>query len=161
VGETRPGLPALNLVLGLVFLLIPLVFLPGLRQAWWKQAPPATENTPSAATDWLAAHPDLPGPLWSEIGFSSYLEFALPSRPVWIDTRFEVFPVAQWEDYRAVSGASAAWQPMLDGTGAQLLMVSVQNQPRLLEALSGSPAWCELYGDDIAVLYQRGPCGGQ
>ena len=92
-GQSKLSLPAINLALGLILTLLPLALLPGLREKWWKRAPAPTENTPVAATEWLAAHPGLPGPLWSEIGFSSYLEFALPERPTWIDTRFEVFPV--------------------------------------------------------------------
>jgi hypothetical protein len=117
-----------------------------------------TENTPVAATEWLAAHPGLAGPLWSEIGFSSYLEFALPQRPTWIDTRFEVFPVTQWQAYQAISEGRQDWESLLDTTGVNLLMVSPQNQPQLLTALESSPAWCEQYHDDVAVIYQR--CGG-
>ena len=156
----RLNLPAANLALALVLMLLPLAFLPGIREKWWKQAPPATEDTPLAATEWLAAHPDLPGPLWSEIGFSSYLEFALPQRPTWIDTRFEVFPVSQWQAYRDITVARYDWTSLLDATGARLLMVSRQNQPDLVSALAGSPDWCELTRDPVAVLYQRAPCGG-
>ena len=46
---------------------------------------------------------------------------------------------------------------MLDTTGVNLLMVSPQNQPQLLSALESSPAWCELYRDNVAVIYQH--CG--
>jgi hypothetical protein len=160
IGNSKLNLPAFNLALSLLFVLLPLAFLPGLREKWWKQSPAATENTPMTATNWLAAHPDLPGPLWSEIGFSSYLEFALPERPTWIDTRFEVFPVEQWQAYQAISEARFDWENRLNATGANLLMVSPQNQPELLSALATSPAWCVLYRDPLAVLYQRAPCGG-
>ncbi|MFH2102186.1 MAG: hypothetical protein ABIJ39_02360 [Chloroflexota bacterium] len=165
-GQRRPsvplaGIPALNLALGLAFLLLPLALLPGIRSAWWPQAPPVTENTPVAATAWLQEHPELPGPLWSEIGFSSYLEFALPERPTWIDTRFEVFPVGQWETYREITYAYDGWDSLLDESGVNLLMVSHQYQPRLVAALDGSDGWCALYRDDIAVVYRLGPCGGE
>jgi hypothetical protein len=158
LGRSKLNLPAFNLALSLLFILMPLAFLPGLREKWWKQSPAETENTPMAATNWLAAHPDLPGPLWSEIGFSSYLEYALPQRPTWIDTRFEVFPVEQWQAYQAISEARSNWEMQLDATGVNLLMISPQNQPQLLSVLRISPAWCERYQDDIAVIYQR--CGG-
>ena len=161
LGDPKPGSPLLNLTLSLVFVLLPLALLPGVRNAWWSSAPPATENTPIAATEWLVAHPDLPGPLLSEIGFSSYLEFALPQRPTWIDTRFEVFRVEQWQQYKDITLASYNWESQLDTTGAMLLMVSSQDQKDLMSALESSPAWCELYRDDVAVIYQRGPCGGR
>ena len=159
IGESKPGLPVVNLSLSLLFIIMPLAFLPGLRETWWKQAPPVTEGTPVAATTWLAARPNLPGPLWSEMGFSSYLEFALPERPIWIDTRFEVFPVAQWQQYREITNARSDWTSLLDETGANLLMVSTQNQPDLLSALETSPSWCALYHDDTAVIFHR--CGGR
>jgi hypothetical protein len=150
--------PAIDLGLGSLFLLLPLALLPGLRDAWWGQAPPPTENTPLEARDWLALRPELPGPLWSEVGFSSYLEFALPERPTWIDTRFEVFPVEQWQAYRDITFAAHDWESRLEAAGANLLMVSVRDQPDLLSALEGSTAWCERYRDEVAVIYERGPC---
>ena len=160
LGDPKPGSPLLNRTLSLLLVLLPLSLLPGVRDAWWPSAPAVTENTPIAATQWLAAHPDLPGPLWSEIGFSSYLEFALPERPTWIDTRFEVFPVAQWQQYQDITDTNWDWSSLLDQTGVNLLMVSVNQQPALLEALDHQDKWCELYRDDEAVIYQRGPCGG-
>jgi hypothetical protein len=160
LGESKISLPGLNLGVSLILILVPLVFLPGLREKWWKQSPAPTENTPIAATGWLAAHPNLSGPLWSEIGFSSYLEFALPERPTWIDTRFEVFPVEQWQTYQGITVARYDWESLLDSTGANLLMVSVENQPELVSALATSRLWCELWHDQVAALYQRGTCGG-
>ena len=160
-GKSYLSLAGFNLGLSLILIILPLVFLPGLREKWWKQSPAPTENTPIAATEWLAAHPSLRGPLWSEIGFSSYLEFALPQRPTWIDTRFEVFPVTQWQAYQNITYAHYDWEGLLDATGANLLLVSPQNQPELLSTLETSPVWCELRRDPVAVLYQRGACGGK
>jgi len=161
VKDTQRRRPAINVTALVLLTLLPLVFLPGVRQGWWPKAPPATENTPLAAVEWLQAHPDLPGPLWSEIGFSSYLEYALPERPTWIDTRFEVFPAGQWQAYKDISEALYNWPAQLDGSGANLLLVSSESQPRLQEALALSSDWCELYQDETAVLYRRGACGGE
>ncbi len=158
LGDPKPGSPALNLTLSLAFILLPLALLPGVRDAWWPAAPSTTENTPIAATEWLASRPELPGPLWAEIGFASYIEFALPTRPPWIDSRFVPFSVEQWQSYKDITNASYNWQSLLDETGANLLMVSTMNQPDLLDALAGSSGWCELYRDDSAVIYRRGPC---
>ena len=160
----RGGIPALDFSLAILFIVMPLAVLPGLREGWWDKAPTPLENTPVQAVEWLARHPELPGPLWSEIGFSSYLEFALPSRPTWIDTRFEVFPVEQWEQYRAINRGEWNWQALLDEAAVNLLMVSKSEQPRLLSALEASPAWCPVYRDEVAVIYQRNTsdlCGGK
>jgi hypothetical protein len=159
LGRSKLNLVGFNLALSLLFVLLPLAFLPGLREKWWKQAPMVTENTPVAATAWLATHPDLPGPLWSEIGFSSYLEFALPQRPTWIDTRFEVFSVEQWQAYKDITDARYDWESRLEATGVNLLMVSPQNQPALFSVLEVSPAWYAIYRDEVAVIYRRGRGG--
>jgi len=155
LGDPKPGSVAFNLALSLAIILLSLTLLPGVRNIWWLEAPAATENTPIEATQWLAARSDLVGPLWSEIGFSSYLEFALPERPVWIDTRFEVFPVRQWQQYRDITNATWEWPALLTGTGANLLMVSFTEQPALLQALNNQVLWCEIYRDEVAVIYQR------
>jgi hypothetical protein len=154
LGDPKPGSPVLNLALSLAFILLPLALLPGLRNAWWPEAPSVTENTPIAAAEWLAARPNLPGPLWAEIGFASYLEFVLPSRPPWIDSRFIPFPVEQWQSYKDITNARYNWQSLLDETGANLLMVSVTEQPALLQALEDQSLWCEIYRDEVAVVYQ-------
>jgi hypothetical protein len=150
------GIPALDVTLGVVFMLLPLALLPGLREKWWLQAPPALADTPVAATDWLAAHPDLPGPLWSDVAFSSYLTFALPSRPVWIDTRVQVaYPADQLARYQSIARAAPDWQALLDEERINLVMLSVSDQPLLMKAMEQSPGWCPLYRDDLAVIYSR------
>ncbi len=147
--------PIVNVLLASFLLALSFLFLPGLREQWWQNAPPVMKHTPVAATQWLADHADLEGPLWAEIGFASYLEFALPGRPPWMDTRFEVFTVEQWEAYRAISQAEYDWQDHLDQIQVNLLMISIQAQPRLWQALTTSPAWCLRYRDDLAAVYQR------
>jgi hypothetical protein len=163
LGDPKPGSPALNITLSLLFILLPLALLPGVRNTWWQQAPSVTEKTPIAATEWLASHPELPGPLWAEIGFASYIEFALPSRPPWIDSRFVPFSVEQWEQYQAINNGEWNWQALLDEAGLNLLMISKPDQPRLLAALEASPTWCSTYQDQISGIYFRkmdATCGG-
>jgi hypothetical protein len=154
--------PRLNLAIGSLLLLLPLSLLPGLRQAWWPSAPApySLSNTPVAATRWLSAHPSLPGPLWSGYVFGSYLSFALPSRPVWIDTRFYLYPPSQWQRYQAIARAEYNWETLLAEEKVNLLMISVANEPRLLAAVSASPHWCLQYRDEYAAIYLRCSVGG-
>jgi len=155
----RPGSfsrPAPNLAIGILLLLLPLSLLPGVRQAWWKDAPPVlSETTPTEAARWLGAHPELPGPLFSELAFSSYLTAALPQRPVWIHTRFETFPPLQFTHYLEISGAVPDWQEQLDTEGINLLFLSLKDQPLLVKAAQRSTLWREVYRDDRAVIFVR------
>lgn len=156
----RPGVvrqPALNLILGSFFVFIPLVALPGIRDAWWKDGPPALFiGTPVEAMNWLSTRETLPGEMWSDIHFASYQVYALPSRPVWIDTRIQVvYPLTLFDEYTAIATASSNWQSLLDKYDINLLLLSTVSQPSLITALEQTPDWCPIYEDDISQIYAR------
>jgi hypothetical protein len=149
--------PTLNFVLGGVLLLLPLMMLPGIRESWWKDSPPPYHEatTPTMATQWLSAHPDLPGPIFAEYTFSSYLSFALPSRLLWIDNRFNAYPPEHWDKYQAISTARSQWESLLDKDKVNLLLLSLHSQPFLVQAVETSDKWCEQYRDKDAVIFSR------
>jgi len=149
--------PIFNFVLGGILLLLPLMMLPEIRESWWKDSPPAYHEatTPIAGTDWLAAHPELPGPLFAEYTFGSYLTFALPSRLLWIDNRFNAYPPEHWEKYQAISSGGPRWAELLDKDGVNLLLLSRHSQPSLIQAVEASNEWCEQYRDKEAVIFSR------
>jgi hypothetical protein len=149
--------PRFNYVLGGMLLLLPLMLLPGLRESWWTDSPPAYHEatTPIAATDWLVEHPDLPGPLFSEYTFGSYLTFALPSRLLWIDNRFNAFPPEHWEKYQEIASAMPEWDALLDKDQVNLLMLSLTSQKSLVQAVEESGRWREQYRDKTAVIFTR------
>jgi hypothetical protein len=138
-------------------LLLPLLLLPGIRESWWAEAPaPYNEtSTPIAATKWLAAHPELEGPLFAEYTFSSYLTYALPSRLLWIDNRFNAYPPEHWEKYQTISSAEYTWDKLLDADKVNLLMLSLTTQKKLVQAVEDSKTWCTQYRDKKAVIFAR------
>lgn len=152
--------PAINIIIASLLLLIPFALLPGFRDSWWPDAPRAYDSAnPVEAANWLAAHPELPGPMWSDFSHSSYLIFALPSRPVWIDSRFELYPPGQWEKYKAIASASGQWQKLLDESGVQLVMLSTAGEPLLISAMQHSGQWCEKYHDEDAFVFSKSVAG--
>lgn len=152
--------PAVNIFAACILLLIPFALLPGFRDSWWPDAPRAYDSAnPIEATEWLADRPELKGPLWSDFSHSSYLIFALPSRPVWIDTRFELYPPEQWEKYIAIASASLQWQKLLDEENIQLAMLSTAGEPALISAMQNSDQWCEEYHDEDAFIFSRTSLG--
>jgi len=154
--------PAVNIFAACLLLLIPFALLPGIRGSWWPDAPKAYDSAnPIAATKWLAARPELTGPLWSDLAFSSYLIFALPSRPVWIDTRFELYPPEQWEKYISIANASAQWENLLDEEKIQLVMLSTDGEPLLIATMKNSNQWCEKYRDEDSVIVSKSEGGCQ
>lgn len=154
--------PVVNIFAACLLLLIPFTLLPGFREAWWPDAPRAYDSAnPVKATEWLAAHPELAGPLWSDYSFSSYLIFALPSRPVWIDTRFELYPPQQWGKYLAIANASPGWENLLDEENVRLVMLSTDGEPLLISAMINSGRWCENYHDEDAIIFSKATGGCQ
>jgi len=149
--------PVLNFALACLFILLSLFYLPGIREKWWAEAPPvyAPDSTPRAAVEWLDAHPELPGPLWNDYAFGSYLAFALPSRPTWLDSRFFVYPPEQMEEYQQISHGSPEWELLLRREGVNLLLLSTASQTKLIENVKSSHQWCEQYGDKYAVIFSR------
>jgi hypothetical protein len=148
--------PRINYLLSVLLILLSFIFLPSIRDSWWKSAPPHYElsTTPIEAVEFLKTREDLPGPLWNDYAFGSYLEFELPARPTWIDTRMYSFPQAQWEEYVRVTNADG-WQEMFDRESINLLLLSKAAQPKLIDAVSKSNLWCEEYSDDYAVIFSR------
>jgi len=149
--------PKFNYVLSAFIFTLPLMILPGLRESWWQdRQPPNNEaTTPIAATKWLAAHPDLAGPLFDEYTFGSYLTFALPSRLLWIDNRFNAYPPEHWRKYQTISSAQYPWESLLDRDKVNLLMLSLSSQKVLVQAVQDSNQWCEQYRDKTAVIFSR------
>jgi hypothetical protein len=149
--------PTFNYALSALILLMPLMMLPGIRESWWKDSPaPYHEmTTPIAATEWLAAHPNLPGPLFAEYTFGSYLIFALPSRLMWIDNRFNAYPPEHWQKYQTIASAQYPWEKLLDVDKVNLLMLSLHTQKTLVAAVAASDVWCEQYRDQTAVIFLR------
>ena len=153
----KRGISLLNIAIPILLTVCSLFYLPGIRETWWSEAPAAyaLDSNPIAAVDWLKAHPELPGPLWNDFAFGSYLAFALPSRPTWLDSRFFVFPPQRMTRYQQISHAAPEWQELLKSEKVNLLLLSTASQAQLIEGARRSSDWCEQYTDRYAVIFAR------
>jgi hypothetical protein len=111
-------------------------------------APPAppllTVQTPIAATEYLRASPG--GRLFSDLGYASYLIWALPGQRVFVDTRVELYSLTQWEDYFAINEDRGAIE-LLERYGADRVMLKLADQDGLAKALAQAPGWRREYAD--------------
>ena len=147
---------AFNLVISVCLLLIPLALLPGVRGYWWMQSPPVyAEETPVKAAAWLKQNPQLPDNLWSNFSYSTYLTYALQERKLFTSNRIEDFPTSQIEDYFKIAGAKYNWQSILDRYNINLVMPDLMEQSDLIQALSASADWKEVYRDPQTVIFSR------
>ncbi|MFN3761661.1 MAG: hypothetical protein ACK4WK_00475, partial [Anaerolineae bacterium] len=154
IGADRPTLPAT--LLAVLLVLGALVTLP-----WFKERlpfPPAkagliSAETPVAATEFLLRE-NPPGPLFHAMPFGSYLIWAAqPEYPVFVDSRIELYPVQVWLDYLHISAAGCGWEERLARYGVRTLMLSPQEQPRLIAAARASPHWRLVYEDPVAIIF--------
>jgi hypothetical protein len=153
----------LNLLLAL------LVWVPALlAQPWFVEALPLPDTywslvwrevdvaplqgieTPIAATEYLREHPG--GRLFNEMGYGSYLIWALPEQGVFVDPRVELYPYEQWLDYvRITQGADYA--ALLAEYGVDRILLDRALQPELARALAEDPLWLKEYEDDYAQIW--------
>ncbi|MDO9087050.1 MAG: hypothetical protein Q7U53_12660 [Anaerolineaceae bacterium] len=152
--EMRFGFIKINIGLFFILVLLPVSLLPGIRENWWDESPAVlSSNTPVNAVEWLKQNPGLPDPLFNDYLFGSYLIFALPEKPVWIDTRFHNYPKDHWEDYLSISNSEAGWSDKLLNAKIGTLMMDLTGQINLIYDLENSSKYCERYRDDIAVIF--------
>jgi hypothetical protein len=150
----RPaGVPVLNAVLiGMLGLLL----VGGLP--WIKPTllPPSVgsllmEDTPVAAVAAMRAQPDRPRHLFHAMGYGSYLIWAAPEQPVFIDPRIELYPYEQWRDYINLGQANNVAELLrtydIDG-----LLLSKHEQEALVKAVRADPAWQIRY-EDVNTIY--------
>jgi len=107
------------------------------------------------AAAWLEQNPQLPDHLWADFSFSTYLTYTLPERKLFSTNRIEDLSTEQIEDYFAISSARYDWESILARYDIRLLMVSIQDQPDLIQAASASPHCQRVYQDDQAMIFTR------
>jgi hypothetical protein len=87
--------------------------------------------------------------------FASYQVNACPALPLFIDTRFELYPPEQWKDYMALSNARYDWEQVAEKYGISYLFLSSEHQPSLVRAAVDSDNWQEIYRDELAVVLEK------
>ena len=89
------------------------------------------------------------------MGYGSYLIWANPDQPVYIDPRVELFPSAVWDEYIAINENRDA-QTRLEKLGVTRVVLDVQFQPALALALAADPEYWRLaYTDARSQIFER------
>lgn len=147
----------LNIALLIILSLLPLSFLPGFRESWWKLSPPVlSNNTPVEASKWINQNIDSDEKIFNDYVFGSYFVYAIPDYPVWIDTRFHIYELSTWEDYLSISKGEPGWLEKLHSYQIEHLILSNDSQKNLLLSLEKNNYYCLVYEDEIASIFS--PC---
>jgi hypothetical protein len=148
----HPGSPALNAVLiGLLSLLL-LIGLP-----WVKPGllPPTfgallSKDTPVDAVEFMRGDSPRARHLFHSEGFGSYLMWAAPEQPVFIDTRIELYPYQQWVDYINLGQANNVAE-LLGKYDIDGLLLNKERQAGLVKAARADSAWQTRYEDEQVI----------
>jgi hypothetical protein len=79
--------------------------------------------------------------------------WASPEVAVFIDTRFELYPVEQWQDYIAIYQGRYDWQEILAQYDVDTLLLEHASQKPLIEAATAAADWQLVHDDEQAAIF--------
>jgi hypothetical protein len=106
--------------------------------------------TPVAAADYLKSHPG--GKLFNEMGYGSYLIWAVPNQGVFVDPRVELYPYDQWMDYIHINNG-VNYEDILVRYGADRILLDKKLQPELSAQLTNNKLWNLEYEDKYSQIW--------
>ena len=148
----RQGSPLLNRLLVGVLLAGILLALP-----WWRAGSTTAmlSQAPVGLSDGVGRALPTGTRLFVSEPWGSWFEYALPSIPVFVDPRIEIFPTTVWNDYTEVRAGGSRWQAILDRWQIKAVVVDREDFPRLLSVMQSSTQWTAVYQDHDGVLFVR------
>jgi hypothetical protein len=155
----------LNLVLA-ILLFIPLIAVSPwfvermpLPDTYWQQVlrdspagPLLSVYTPVDVAAYLNSYSG--GNLFNEMGYGSYLIWALTEQKVFVDPRVELYPYDQWMDYIHINNA-ADYNEILMRYGADRLLLDKTLQPELISLLVDDQLWKLEYEDQYGQVWSH------
>jgi hypothetical protein len=76
-----------------------------------------------------------------------------PEQRVFMDDRYDMYPMSVINDYNAIAGVAPQWQQALDRNGVNVVVWPANRS--LTQALAVSPVWTKIYADKTAVVFVR------
>jgi hypothetical protein len=155
----------LNLIIAII-LFLPVLFVQPwfvekfpLPERYWKlvlrhtsAGPLVGVETPVEAADYLREN--LGGKLFNEMGYGSYLIWALPEQKVFIDPRVELYPFEQWEDYVHIT-TGTRYNELLSNYGVDRLLIDTELQPELVQVLEKDPSWSLEFKNNRTQVWEK------
>jgi hypothetical protein len=118
-------------------------------------APSYLGQAPASLVD--AAEAGLPpgSRLFVSQTYASWFELELPSMPVFVDSRIELFPTSTWESYLEVGGAREGWQVTLDRWDVDAVVINPDQDGALTAHIRDDPEWRLAFKDASGFLFVR------
>jgi len=109
-------------------------------------------ETPVGAVEYLQSHPG--GNLFNEMGYGSYLIWALPGQKVFTDPRVELYPYDQWMDYIQINNGRN-YNEILMKYGADRILLDKKLQRDLADSLAKDQLWKLEYDDQYSQVWVK------
>jgi hypothetical protein len=87
--------------------------------------------------------------------YASWFELELPSMPVFVDSRIELFPTSIWDAYLDISSAREGWQATLDRWNVDAVVINPDQDGPLIAHIKDDPAWRLAFKDESGYLFVR------
>ncbi len=111
-------------------------------------------DTPLAAAEYLLAHPPSGNLLNSEVD-GSYLIWRIGEQiPVFVDTRIELYPLEQWNDYLCMAHGED-WPQLFERYNITTALLNNTKHAQLIEQLDQAANWQAAYSDDRFTIFER------
>lgn len=85
--------------------------------------------------------------------YASWFELALPDRPVFVDSRIELYPEDVWDDYEAVIDGRADWPNIADRWRAEVIVA--KRSWEAVPFLRVHPSWRLVFENDDGLIFVR------
>jgi hypothetical protein len=86
--------------------------------------------------------------------WASWFEYRLPGRPVFVDSRIELYPASVWADYGAIRTARADWSELLDGWNVDVIVT--ESDWAVERFLRVDPGWRLAFENQAGSVFVRG-----
>jgi hypothetical protein len=153
--DDERGSPFMNTVMVATIAAAVLVTLPFWRGSTLDGNPAHLDQAPSTLVGAAMAELAPGSRLFVSQVYASWFELELPTMPVFVDSRIELFPTSVWDDYLAVGGAREGWQSILDGWDVDGVVVNPDQDEQLLEHIANDPGWRLAFSDDSGSVFVR------
>jgi len=153
--RARIDRPRMNVVVLGSLLTVLLLVLPWRTQPDERTgAPPQLIDAPQRLVDATARSVPPGGRLFVSQPWGSWFELTLPDRPVFVDSRIEIFPERVWTEYAAVMDGREGWQSILDRWRVDAVVLQEEDST-LRSLISDDPGWRLAFRDRMGSVFVR------
>ena len=153
--EEQRGSPFMNALLVTTILAAAVIVMPVWRVPAPSEAPSYLGQAPVTLVEATEAALPPGSRLFVSQTYASWYELELPSMPVFVDSRIELFPTSLWQAYLEIGGAREGWQATLDKWGVDAVVINPDQDGVLIAHIEDDPGWRLAFNDDSGSLFVR------